>query len=209
MATSEMGCTDSAFAMVRGIVSMIDLAVFDVSAEVVNGFLVVQVFVQNLGTLDASNFNLYYTSSTGQRIREVVEETLPAGRNILYKFVTNLQINSDITVSHVCVNVGMDGDENPDNNEDCFAFEEAFKDMNPYPNPADDELIIEYIIPYNAVVKIELFNSFGESTHLLYEGESETGFNQHKFNVSTIDQGVYFYRIEYEGNLKTHQVIIK
>ena len=80
--------------------------------------------------------------------------------------------------------------------------------MNPYPNTVSDEVVIEYIIPFEANVKITFYNQFGKLTHKAYDGPAKEGFNRHVFDVSTLAKGTYYYRIEYEGNVKSYSVII-
>ncbi len=209
-AVSDYGCTNESKGSVRAIVPMIDLSVLSVTAEVQNGFLKVIAEIQNRGSLDMKNVIVSYKANYGQALKEVIPQTIPSTRSINYTFSTEMAVKTDVDLTYVCVTVQPNGsaDELPDDNEYCLAFEEAFKTMHPYPNPAHDKLIVEYIIPFDAPVKIELYNQFGKLTEQLFDGPATAGYNRHVFDVRSLSKGIYIYRIEYEGNVKSYQVVI-
>jgi len=211
LAISNMGCVDSSFSIIKAIMLHIDIAVEKAFAEKDNGYLKVSAIIQNLGTLDLDNVELFYKANYGQTIKEILPFTLESGQTVNYEFTTQTQIKSDIELTHVCIWAlpSNQTDENPDNNEKCIAFENAFKAMQPYPNPAKDKLVIEYIIPYEANVKILLFNQFGKLTNILYDKKSAAGINRLVFDVRTLSRGTYIYRIEFEDNIKSYQIMIK
>ncbi len=207
---SQMGCSKSYYSFINTIVPMIDIAVIEVTTETNNGFMQVAAILQNRGTIDLENVEIFYKASYGQTIKEVLPETLHSGQTLLHEFATQMQLKNNIELTHICVTALPSGytDEIPNDNEKCIAFESAFKPMLPYPNPANNELIIEYIIPFDAEVKINLFNQYGKLTHKLFKGQSTAGFNRHVFDIRTLSKGVYIYRIEYEGTMQSYQLIV-
>jgi PKD repeat protein len=211
LATTEMGCSVYTFGSVKAIVPRVDIAVLELNATIENEFLNVSTVIQNRGTLDLENVELFYKANYGQPFKEVLSTTLASGQTLSHNFVTQMQLNPAIELTHVCVTAlpDVETDNVPENNEKCLTFENAFKAMHPYPNPVKEELIIEYIIPFDANVKIELFNQYGKVTNKLYNGTSKAGFNRHKFDAKTLSRGSYIYRIEYEGILKSYQIVIQ
>ncbi|MBI9069534.1 MAG: PKD domain-containing protein, partial [Salinivirgaceae bacterium] len=208
-AENEFACSDSISSKITGVVAYANAAILAIDAKIVNGYLEVSVHIQNMGTLEITRAELFLSASNGQTIKEDAELSIPPRKSQYYEFATKMKVNN--TLTHVCASVKLVGfnDEQPDDDKMCFAFEDGFKEIKPYPNPADEELIIEYILPYSGKVTIMLFNGFGEETNVLYDGVSEQGFNQHKFDIRTIEASMYFCRIEYEGIIKTYQVLIK
>jgi len=211
LAISNMGCVDSSFSIIKAIMPHIDIAIDKAFAEKDNGYLKISANIQNLGTLNLDNVELFYKTNYGQTIKEILPFTLESGQTVNYEFTTQTQIKSDIELTHVCIWAlpSNQTDETPDNNEKCIAFENAFKAMQPYPNPAKDKLVIEYIIPYKANVRILLFNQFGQLTNILYDKKSAAGINRLVFDVRTLSRGTYIYRIEFEDNVKSYQIMIK
>ncbi|MDA3890127.1 MAG: PKD domain-containing protein, partial [Salinivirgaceae bacterium] len=211
LATSDRGCINSAYGSVKAIIPRVDLALNEVYAEVQNGFLKVSALIQNHGTLDLDNVELFYKANYGQKIKEVLTEKILSGQTKLHQFTTQMQVKSNVDLTHICATVLPSGeaDELPEDNEACMAFESAFKAMHPYPNPVKDKLVMEFIVPFDAQVKIHLFNQFGELTHKVYEGLATEGFNRQLFDVSTLSKGTYYYWIEYEGNVRSYQIVIQ
>jgi len=211
IAESSFGCMDSTFGYVKGIVPMVDLMVVEVNAEQTDGFLKVGMLLQNQGTMDITSTNVYYTTSYGQKVKEVVNTPIASGSAYWHDFSTQLQINSSVTLTHVCASafpVELT-DEVEANNEKCLAFEKAFKPLSPYPNPTSDNLVVEYIIPFEAKITIQIFDGSGKKKEVLYEGNSPAGFNRLKFDVSDLSSGIYIYKIEYQGTLHSYQFVIK
>lgn len=64
-----------------------------------------------------------------------------------------------------------------------------------YPNPAKDQLTVEFINPVNDLIKYTLYSITGEQLI------TTTAMNaqMHKFDVSTLSAGMYFIKVEY-GN---------
>ncbi|HCC30978.1 MAG TPA: hypothetical protein DEQ03_13170 [Marinilabiliales bacterium] len=81
--------------------------------------------------------------------------------------------------------------------------------MNPYPNPASEKLVVEFIIPFDAQVSIQLFDGFGKKNELLFEGTTQAGFCRKVFDISGLEAGIYFYKITYEGNTHAYQFMVK
>jgi PKD repeat protein len=210
-AVTAKGCIDSVSTNIKAVVAHTDIAVVEAFAEKQNGFLKVSAIIQNYGTLDLNNIELFYKANYGQTIKEILPFTLESGQTINYEFVTQMQIKKDINLTHICIWAlpGSNSDENPVNNEKCIAFENAFKAMQPYPNPAKDKLVVEYIIPYESQVEILLFNQFGKLTNKLYQGKSKAGINRLIFDIRTLSRGIYIYRIEFEDNIKSYQIIVE
>ena len=65
-----------------------------------------------------------------------------------------------------------------------------------YPNPFNPSTIINYAIPFDSKVKIQLYNALGQCVREVNEGFRQSGYYELNFNSSRLASGVYFYRIE-------------
>jgi len=65
-----------------------------------------------------------------------------------------------------------------------------------YPNPFNPSTSINYNLPFNSIVKIEVFNILGEKVRDLFNGQKTAGNYKVNFNANTLSSGVYFYMLE-------------
>jgi aminopeptidase N len=71
-----------------------------------------------------------------------------------------------------------------------------------YPNPFNPSTTIEYSIPQSGFVSLKVFNVLGKEVATLVNGQNESGKHKVEFDASSLNSGVYFYRIE-SGNPST------
>ncbi|PJB01595.1 MAG: hypothetical protein CO127_02975 [Ignavibacteria bacterium CG_4_9_14_3_um_filter_36_18] len=66
-----------------------------------------------------------------------------------------------------------------------------------YPNPFNPSTIIEYALPNNSRIKLELYSTTGELVAVLSEGEMPAGYHTYEFKSGryNLSSGVYFYRL--------------
>jgi hypothetical protein len=64
-----------------------------------------------------------------------------------------------------------------------------------YPNPFNDEFRIAYKLPERSKVKIELTNSLGEETKLVYSGDRAPGLYQEAVQCGTLAEGAYILKL--------------
>jgi hypothetical protein len=74
-----------------------------------------------------------------------------------------------------------------------------------YPNPSDDELIIEISEPVDAVTPVRIFNQFGQTVF-----GSSIGAGQTRVSVKTKDlpEGMYILQMKYLNTLTLRKVIV-
>lgn len=64
-----------------------------------------------------------------------------------------------------------------------------------FPNPFHSETIIEYNLPHEGKVHLEVFNARGRSVQVLVDEFQEAGKYRVTFKTSGLSSGMYFYRI--------------
>ncbi|MFA7289106.1 MAG: glycoside hydrolase family 3 C-terminal domain-containing protein [Melioribacteraceae bacterium] len=79
-----------------------------------------------------------------------------------------------------------------------------FKLSNNYPNPFNPSTTIEYQLPKEGIVKIEIYNSLGQLVKVLSDlyqnaGKYSISWNGKDTNGSSVSSGIYFYRMSTEG----------
>jgi len=79
-----------------------------------------------------------------------------------------------------------------------------------YPNPFNPETIIEYFIPSNSEVVIQIYDNTGKEIRRYNEGFKNAGRHSISLNFSDIPSGVYFYRLDTDGkSISRKMVLIK
>lgn len=68
-----------------------------------------------------------------------------------------------------------------------------------YPNPFNPTTVIEYSVPRNSRVTLEVYNVLGQKVATLFSGVQNAGTYEVNFNAAKFASGVYFYRLEANG----------
>jgi len=71
----------------------------------------------------------------------------------------------------------------------------TFKLFNNYPNPFNPITTIEFDVPKQSQVKLQIFNILGQKVATLVNDEYRTGRYKLQFNADGLASGVYFYKI--------------
>ncbi len=82
-----------------------------------------------------------------------------------------------------------------------------------YPNPFNPETTIKYQLPKAGQVKLTVFNMLGQKVRTLVNDSQVAGYYQVKWDGHTeagqqVSSGVYYYRIEADGFVKTHKMLL-
>jgi hypothetical protein len=65
-----------------------------------------------------------------------------------------------------------------------------------YPNPFNPSTTIEYTLPKETPVKLQVFNVLGQVVSELVNGAQKAGKHEVTFNANNLASGIYFYKLE-------------
>ncbi len=68
-----------------------------------------------------------------------------------------------------------------------------------YPNPFNPSTTINFSLPVNAKVKIDIVNILGQKIKTLVDADYSAGNHELNFNASNLSSGIYIYRIDASG----------
>jgi hypothetical protein len=79
-----------------------------------------------------------------------------------------------------------------------------------YPNPFNPTTKIDYQLPFNSEVKIELFSITGERVAVIVNQQQEAGYYTVEINSASLElsSGVYIYRIEWNDKFKVKRMML-
>jgi hypothetical protein len=77
-----------------------------------------------------------------------------------------------------------------------------------YPNPFNPSTTIKYSVPEPAKVRIEIFNTLGQSIATLVNEELSAGYYRTEYNASRLASGVYIYRMISNDYVETKKLML-
>ncbi|WP_276347248.1 S8/S53 family peptidase [Daejeonella sp. JGW-45] len=77
-----------------------------------------------------------------------------------------------------------------------------------FPNPANDQTIIEFSVPELGLTSLTLYNTGGQQIRELVNANLPKGVYNINVNLSDLEAGVYLYKMMYKGKEKTLKMII-
>jgi hypothetical protein len=84
---------------------------------------------------------------------------------------------------------------------------QIFLEQN-YPNPFNPSTIIQYHLPVQAHVTLNVYNALGEEVALLADGEREAGVHVVSFGAAGMASGSYFYTLRVDGVIETRKMMM-
>ena len=77
-----------------------------------------------------------------------------------------------------------------------------------YPNPFNAATTIYYQLPFEAHVKLQVYNLLGEKVITLVDEKQETGYKSIRWDASKVSSGLYFYRLTAGDFTETRRMIL-
>lgn len=77
-----------------------------------------------------------------------------------------------------------------------------------FPNPANSNTTITFEIPEQAIIKIDLYDSFGKKVRELVNDNFPQGKHQVQLDVAEFADGVYYYRLENNSKILTKKLMV-
>jgi len=78
-----------------------------------------------------------------------------------------------------------------------------------HPNPFNPSTTIEYALPRNSFVRLDLFDLLGQHIQVLTNDSKQAGYHTVRFNAAGLPSGMYFYRIEARPTDGTQDVFVE
>ena len=95
-----------------------------------------------------------------------------------------------------------------------FAFEretavpEDFALRQNYPNPFNARTTINYQLPVDGYVKLEVYNTLGQKVATLVDNKQQTGYRSVVWDASRVSSGLYFYRLTVEDYTEIRRMML-
>jgi hypothetical protein len=93
-------------------------------------------------------------------------------------------------------------------NENGDIVPETFSLFQNYPNPFNPSTTIQFSIPEQSFVKLEIFTTLGEKTSTLVSEELNAGNYKYEWNAERLPSGIYFYKLKVNNFEETRKLIL-
>jgi hypothetical protein len=77
-----------------------------------------------------------------------------------------------------------------------------------HPNPFNSSTIIQYVLPEASEVTIEVYDILGRRVETLAQEAQQAGYHQVTWDAQGCSSGLYFCRIQAEGNIQTKKMLL-
>lgn len=77
-----------------------------------------------------------------------------------------------------------------------------------YPNPFNPSTVITFSIPENGMAIMKVYDVLGKEVATLVNEVKDAGTYQVNFNASNLSSGIYYYSINFNGNVKTNKMML-
>lgn len=81
--------------------------------------------------------------------------------------------------------------------------------LSVFPNPTNDNATVSFILPATAKVDVTLYDIVGKKCQDLYSGTASAGQQELALNRDRLPNGVYFVRLDINGNSFTKKLVIQ
>ena len=210
--TNSYGCKDSSQMQIKTIIPLVDLDVFDANYKKENNSLSTSVDLINLGTMPINEIELFLEVDNGSTTKEIWTGTLNSGQIMHYDFSTIYELPKYQSVKYVCISANpvfnSYNDNNPENNEQCISLTNNFDVLNPYPNPAENNIYFQVIVPKSKEINLTIVDNIGQIIDN-FNVDANAGYNKFIYNLSNLNKGNYVLNVKYDDSEKSVKFTIR
>ncbi|MBP9927428.1 MAG: PKD domain-containing protein, partial [Cyclobacteriaceae bacterium] len=184
------GCTDTTQKIVQVVIPQINVAMTELTvSNNGDGSLRATVTIKNESNLTIQNPVVFLNLSGNAQVKEVVSASILPGQSITRTLSTSIL---PVNVSYVCAEVVVNGDTDQSDNEKCISIVNESVFIQPYPNPANDIVYLEWVNTNLESLDVAVYNSLGQSVFSKTYSGLSPGLNQVELYVSNLAEGIYF-----------------
>jgi hypothetical protein len=163
------------------------------------------ITILNNSNVPISNLRVIVNIDNDVRVDNVISATIPV--SALYSYEIPFSI-IESGIKFVCVELVIENDANPLSNRYCSTIDSRMVSLTPYPNPANNELFIEWIAGAESSAGIRLISSLGKEI-AEWNVEGVAGLNQMRINTSGLPGGLYILTIDAKDSARAFRVVIE
>lgn len=196
IASNALGCQDSFIKMIQVVVPNVNAVLTEFKLIPVGGSMKATVTVKNQGNISMNNPEVIIDLSGGASVKEKLSVTILPNQSLTRTLSIDILSKN---LQYACAELYTVGDTYLFDNRQCINLEAETIAIQPYPNPAQDELFIDWINAGNESMQVVIYNASGHVVLNKKYAPILHGLNQVKVNVSNLGAGIYFVSY-FDGN---------
>ncbi len=197
---NTLKCTDTFNQLIRVVVPQINAAIRGFTMERApgaDGWSPV-VTIENKSNVAIINPDVYLDISGNSLISEKIIKVIKPNSQYTHAFTTTLLPRQ---VDFACAEIKVNADAYSFDNRQCVSLLQEAISLSPYPNPAQNELTLEWISKSTEPMDLVIYNSSGQIVLSKSYTPTLKGLNQVNVDVTGLQAGIYF--VSYSTGGKT------
>jgi PKD repeat protein len=211
VAYNEFGCSDTTSTVVTVALPKVDLQLRSVNYTDTEGKLRFILNIANRGSIPQTDFLIEIVVDDRVTISEKYSGTVAPGKSVSHSLQFELVIANN-PVEKVCIKLvpilkDAEFEFSPHDNTNCLSFTEGFLVNNPYPNPVDDRLTFELILPEAGDAEITVLSMTGQPMFSEKYYTLKAGLTAVSLQMAHYTKGIYLLRVQSKGNEAVRRVV--
>jgi len=211
IAFDNMGCSDTTTKTINVVPVSVQIIPDNIRYKILEGYLGTTFEFTNLSSIPLDTLFMKTRTNAAGPLREKWTGTLKPGYTKEYIFLSHLPFHNPEKHHYLCAEIiipeRITGEKH--SFENCISFKDEFKVLQPYPNPAYNQITISFILPYKENVHVEVFDIQGNKMmdKEIKKSNTKKGVNFTKLDLTHLSNGIYNFRISYRDFVKTGKFI--
>jgi len=189
IASNSIGCTDSFSKTIQIVVPAVNAALSSFKLVPFGNSMKIVVTIKNQGNLSILN----------PKVIVDLAGNFSFTQNLIGTILPNQELTQELSATflrsqanYVCAGVNVIGDNNSLDDRQCENLDTEVIVIQPYPNPAQNELVVDWIVKDDESLSLIIYNLAGQIVlKQKFEGLAP-GLNQLRLNVSNLPTGSYY-----------------
>ena len=212
MVQASTGCQNTSQQFLNLSTPVFDVKLLSVTPQLDSlGYLGATLFFENNSNRNLQNMQIQVAVNGQAGDAELWTGNLIPGGIANFTMHSKLQLQETANVRFVCINLTFpDGflDANPQDNQICASLSGGKFQVAPvFPNPASSFIQIPIIVPNSGQIQLTIFSTDGSIAFNQDALQVSKGVNNIGFQVGNWADGLYYYRVNYAGNVQSGRFV--
>ena len=212
VAFNAAGCSDTTTQLISVVEGKYDVALSAINLLQQNGQMQLVLGLENGGTIAVTSLEINVLVNNEYALAERFEGNIEMGEQENYSLNMQLLENSKRKLRFVCVELKphltlVNEELSVANNKMCFSFDNTFVMHEPFPNPVQEKVTLEYLLPQPGTVSVWLYSADGKLVQQAELQNQQAGLNHYDIQLGGMGKGIYFVKARFGGEEVNYRIM--